>query len=350
MLPPVTGLASRISAAFGSGAATIGVFFEKPGTDTKPGSAGWYNSAAFDEAAKREGLYSKSINGDAFSDECRDEVIKLIKEDLGQIDLVVYSLASPVREMPKTGEIVRSALKPIGGFTPLKRSIPTKIRSSPPALSRQPKKKFRTPSPSYGRRRLGTVDGRAERSGRAGDGVKTVAYSYIGTDLTWPIYWHGALGKAKEDLDRAAGELRNQLAPLNGSANVAVLKSVITQASSAIPVMPLYISMVFKLMKAQGIHEGCIEQINRLMTTSLYGDKVALDDNQRIRMDDWELRDDIQQACRDLWPLITTENLAQETDYAGYKQEFLNLFGFALDGVDYDADVNTEVEFDVITL
>jgi len=180
--------------------------------------------------------------------------------------------------------------------------------------------------------------------------VKTVAYSYIGTDLTWPIYWHGALGKAKEDLDRAAGELRNQLAPLNGSANVAVLKSVITQASSAIPVMPLYISMVFKLMKAQGIHEGCIEQINRLMTTSLYGDKVALDDNQRIRMDDWELRDDIQQACRDLWPLITTENLAQETDYAGYKQEFLNLFGFGLDGVDYDADVNTEVEFDVITL
>lgn len=344
------GLASRISAAFGSGAATIGVFFEKPGTETKPGSAGWYNSAAFDEAAKREGLYSKSINGDAFSDECRDEVIKLIKEDLGQIDLVVYSLASPVRKMPKTGEIVRSALKPIGEVYTSKAIDTNKDQIITASIEPATEEEVQNTVTVMGGEDWELWMGALSEAGVLADGVKTVAYSYIGTDLTWPIYWHGARGKAKEDLDRAAGALRNQLAPLNGSANVAVLKSVITQASSAIPVMPLYISMVFKLMKEQGIHEGCIEQINRLMTTSLYGDKVVLDDNQRIRMDDWELREDIQQACRDLWPLITTENLAQKTDYAGYKQEFLNLFGFGLDEVDYDADVNTEVEFEVITL
>lgn len=344
------GLASRISAAFGSGAATIGVFFEKPGTDAKPGSAGWYNAAAFDEAAKSEGLYSKSINGDAFSDECRDEVIKLIKEDLGQIDLVVYSLASPVRKMPKTGEIVRSALKPIGEVYTSKAIDTNKDQLTTASIEPATEEEVQNTVTVMGGEDWELWIDALSKANVLADGVKTVAYSYIGTDLTWPIYWHGALGKAKEDLDRAAKALRDQLAPLHGSANVAVLKSVVTQASSAIPVMPLYISMVFKLMKEQGIHEGCIEQINRLMTTSLYGDTPALDDNQRIRMDDWELREDIQQACRDLWPLITTENLTQETDYAGYKLEFLNLFGFGFAEVDYDADVNPEVEFDVVTL
>jgi enoyl-[acyl-carrier protein] reductase/trans-2-enoyl-CoA reductase (NAD+) len=180
--------------------------------------------------------------------------------------------------------------------------------------------------------------------------VKTVAYSYIGTDLTWPIYWHGALGKAKEDLDRVAKELRNKLAPLNGAANVAVLKSVVTQASSAIPVMPLYISIVFKLMKDRGIHEGCIEQINRLMTTSLYGGNAKLDDEQRIRMDDLELREDVQQACREIWPTITDENLEQLTDYIAYKEEFLKLFGFGFEEVNYEADTDTNIDFDVKTL
>ena len=344
------GLASRIAAAFGSGAATIGVFFEKPSSETKTGSAGWYNSAAFDKAAKEAGLYAKSINGDAFSHECRAKVIELIKQDLGQIDLVVYSLASPVRKMPDTGEVVRSALKPIGEVYTSTAIDTNKDQIITATVEPANEEEIQSTITVMGGQDWELWMAALRDAGVLADGAKSVAYSYIGTDLTWPIYWHGALGKAKEDLDRAAGELRNQLAPLHGSANVAVLKSVITQASSAIPVMPLYISMVFKLMKAQGIHEGCIEQINRLMTTSLYGDKVALDDNQRIRMDDWELRDDIQQACRDLWPLITTENLAQETDYAGYKQEFLNLFGFALDGVDYDADVATEVNFDVIEL
>ena len=297
------------------GASTVGVFFEKPGTDAKPGSAGWYNSAAFDEAAKREGLYSKSINGDAFSDECRDEVISLIKEDLGQIDLVVYSLASPVRKMPKTGEIVRSALKPIGEVYTSKAIDTNKDQIITASIEPATEEEVRNTVTVMGGEDWELWIDALNNAGVLADGVKTVAYSYIGTDLTWPIYWHGALGKAKEDLDRVAKELRNKLAPLNGAANVAVLKSVVTQASSAIPVMPLYISIVFKLMKDRGIHEGCIEQINRLMTTSLYGGNAKLDDEQRIRMDDLELREDVQQACREIWPTITDENLEQLTDY-----------------------------------
>jgi len=344
------GLASRISAAFGGGASTIGVFFEKPGTDTKPGSAGWYNSAAFDEAAKREGLYSKSINGDAFSDECRDEVIKLIKEDLGQIDLVVYSLASPVRKMPKTGEVVRSALKPIGEVYTSKAIDTNKDQIITASIEPATEEEVRNTVTVMGGEDWELWIDALNNAGVLADGAKTVAYSYIGTDLTWPIYWHGALGKAKEDLDRAAKALRNKLAPLNGSANVAVLKSVVTQASSAIPVMPLYISIVFKLMKDRGIHEGCIEQINRLMTTSLYGGNAKLDDEQRIRMDDLELREDVQQACREIWPTITDENLVQLTDYIAYKEEFLKLFGFGFEEVNYEADTETNIDFDVKTL
>ena len=344
------GLASRISAAFGSGAATIGVFFEKPGTETKPGSAGWYNSAAFDEAAKREGLYAKSINGDAFSDECRDAVIKLIKEDLGQIDLVVYSLASPVRKMPKTGEIVRSALKPIGEVYTSKAIDTNKDQIITASIEPATEEEVQNTVTVMGGEDWELWMGALSEAGVLADGVKTVAYSYIGTDLTWPIYWHGTLGRAKEDLDRAATAIRGDLAAKGGTAHVAVLKSVVTQASSAIPVMPLYISMAFKIMKEKGIHEGCMEQVDRMMRTRLYGADMALDEQARIRMDDWELREDVQQTCRDLWPSITTENLSELTDYTGYKQEFLRLFGFGLDEVDYDADVNPDVQFDVVEL
>ncbi|BDO01209.1 enoyl-[acyl-carrier-protein] reductase [NADH] [Klebsiella quasipneumoniae subsp. quasipneumoniae] len=337
------GLASRISAAFGGGASTIGIFFEKPGTDTKPGSAGWYNSAAFDEAAKREGLYSKSINGDAFSDECRDEVISLIKEDLGQIDLVVYSLASPVRKMPKTGEIVRSALKPIGEVYTSKAIDTNKDQiitaSIEPATEEE---KSNTVTVMGGEDWELWIDA-LNNAGVLADGVKTVAYSYIGTDLTWPIYWHGALGKAKEDLDRAAKALRNKLATLNGAANVAVLKSVVTQASSAIPVMPLYISIVFKLMKDRGIHEGCIEQINRLMTTSLYGGSAKLDDEQRIRMDIAYNREDVQQAGFGFEEVNYEADTEQLIDFDVYKEEFLKLFGFGFEEVNYEADTDTNL-------
>ncbi len=344
------GLASRITAAFGSGAATIGVFLEKAGTEKKPGSAGWYNSAAFDKAAKEAGLYSKSVNGDAFSDECRAKVIELIKADLGQVDMVVYSLASPVRKLPSTGELIRSALKPIGEVykatavdTNKDEIIEAQVE---PANEEEIANTIKVMGGEDWELWLNALD----QAGMLADGVKTVAYSYIGTDITWPIYWHGTLGRAKEDLDRASNAIRAQLSSKNGSANVAVLKSVVTQASAAIPVMPLYIAMSFKLMKAQGIHEGCIEQIQRMFYTRLFDGEFVTDDAQRIRMDDWELRESVQQACRDLWPQVTTENLSQLTDYQGYKDEFLKLFGFGWEGVDYDADVNPEVNFDVISL
>ena len=346
------GLASRISAAFGSGAATIGVFFEKPGTERKTGSAGWYNTAAFDVAAKKAGLYAKHINGDAFSHEAKQRAIKLIKDDLGQIDLVIYSLASPVRKLPDTGELVRSCLKPIGETyrsTAIDTNKDTIIEAEVGPATEQ--EIADTVTVMGGQDWELWMDALQEADVLA-TGCQSVAYSYIGTDITWPIYWDGALGKAKMDLDRAAGSIDSQLKSLSGSANVAVLKSVVTQASSAIPVMPLYISMVFKIMKEEGVHEGCIEQINRLFRTQLFAKNAAknLDDTNRIRLDDWELRDDLQQKCREIWPKVTTENLFDLTDYASYKDEFLNLFGFNFSSVDYAAEVNPEVSIEVESL
>lgn len=344
------GLSSRIAAAFGGGASTIGVFFEKPGTEKKTGTAGWYNSAAFDKLAKEEGLYSKSLNGDAFSNEAKQKTIDLIKADLGQVDMVVYSLASPVRKMPETGEVIRSSLKPIGETytaTAVDTNKDVIIEASVEPATEQEIKDTVTV--------MGGEDwelwmSALSEAGVLAEGCKTVAYSYIGTELTWPIYWDGALGQAKMDLDRAATALNEKLADLNGTANVAVLKSVVTQASSAIPVMPLYIAMVFKKMREEGVHEGCMEQIHRMFTDRLYkedGSAPQVDDKNRLRLDDLELREDIQQHCRDLWPQVTTENLKELTDYVEYKEEFLKLFGFGVDGVDYEADVDPQVEFDV---
>ncbi|MCE9684985.1 trans-2-enoyl-CoA reductase family protein [Shewanella sp. AS16] len=347
------GLSSRIAAAFGSDAATIGVFFEKPGTETKPGTAGWYNSAAFEKFAKAEGLYAKSINGDAFSHEAKQQAIALIKQDLGQIDMLVYSLASPVRKMPDSGELIRSSLKPIGETytaTAVDTNKDTIITTSVEPATEQ---EIADTVTVMGGQDWELWMQALSEAGVLADGCKTVAYSYIGTELTWPIYWHGALGKAKMDLDRAAHALDAQLAAKGGSANVAVLKSVVTQASSAIPVMPLYIAMVFKKMRQEGLHEGCMEQIYRLFSERLYrmdGSQPEVDSENRLRLDDWELREDIQQHCRDLWPQITTENLAELTDYREYKEEFLKLFGFGVDGVDYEADVSPLVDFDVIEL
>ncbi|PKQ79900.1 trans-2-enoyl-CoA reductase [Aeromonas sobria] len=344
------GLASRIAAAFGSGAATLGVFFEKAGTESKTGTAGWYNSAAFDKAAKEAGLYAKSVNGDAFSNECRAKVIELIKQDLGQIDLVVYSLASPVRKMPETGEVVRSALKPIGEVYTTTAIDTNKDQIITATVEPANEEEIQNTITVMGGQDWELWMAALRDAGVLADSAKSVAYSYIGTDLTWPIYWHGTLGRAKEDLDRAATAIRGDLAAKGGTAHVAVLKSVVTQASSAIPVMPLYISMAFKIMKEKGIHEGCMEQVDRMLRTRLYASDMALDDQARIRMDDWELREDVQQTCRDLWPSITSENLSELTDYTGYKQTFLGLFGFGLDEVDYDADVNPDVKFDVVEL
>jgi enoyl-[acyl-carrier protein] reductase/trans-2-enoyl-CoA reductase (NAD+) len=342
------GLCSRIAAAFGCGASTIGVFFEKPATERKTGTAGWYNAAAFDKAAKAAGLYSKSINGDAFSHEAKQKAIELIKEEMGQVDMVVYSLASPVRKLPDTGEVVRSCLKPIGETyksTALDTNKDCIIEAEvEPATEEEIQDTITVMGGQDWELWINALD----EAGVLAPGCRSVSYSYIGTDITWPIYWDGALGKAKIDLDRAASEINTKLAANGGSANVAVLKSVVTQASSAIPVMPLYISMVFKVMKEKNLHEGCIEQIDRLFRTQLFADgEMNLDDKNRIRMDDWELQDDVQDACRAIWPQVTTENVFDLTDYQGYKEEFLRLFGFGLDGVEYEADVSPLVEFDV---
>ncbi|WP_417761971.1 enoyl-ACP reductase FabV [Shewanella sp.] len=347
------GLSSRIAAAFGSDAATIGVFFEKPGTETKPGTAGWYNSAAFDKFAKAEGLYSKSINCDAFSHEAKAKVIELIKQDLGEIDMVVYSLASPVRKLPDTGEVIRSSLKPIGETytsTAVDTNKDVIIEASVEPATEQ---EIADTVTVMGGQDWELWINALSEAGVLADGCKTVAYSYIGTKLTWPIYWHGALGKAKMDLDRAAHALNDKLATNGGSANVAVLKSVVTQASSAIPVMPLYIAMVFKKMREERLHEGCMEQIYRMFSQRLYkadGTAPETDADNRLRLDDWELREDIQQHCQQLWPKITSENLSELTDYREYKAEFIKLFGFGIEGIDYEQDVNPEVDFDVIQL
>jgi len=345
------GLSSRITAAFGSGAATLGVFLEKPATEKKPGSAGWYNSAAFEQAAHEAGLYAKSVNGDAFSNEVRAKVIEMIKQDLGEVDLVVYSLASPVRKLPDTDEVVRSVLKPIGETYRARAVDTSKDEIIDTEVEPATEEEIANTVKVMGGEDWELWIQALKDAGVLAQGVKTVSYSYIGTDITWPIYWHGALGKAKEDMDRAAGALREQLADLGGTANVAVLKSVVTQASAAIPVMPLYIAMSFKVMKELGTHEGCLEQIDRMFRTQLYRDDgPELDDAQRIRMDDWELRDEVQNTVKETWPKVTTENLFELTDYQGYKDEFLKLFGFGIEGIDYEADVDPVVAFEPETV
>jgi enoyl-[acyl-carrier protein] reductase/trans-2-enoyl-CoA reductase (NAD+) len=348
------GLASRITAAFGHGAATLGVFFEKPSSDTKTGTAGWYNSAAFDQAAKAAGLYSKSINGDAFSDETRARTIELIKAEMGgPIDLVVYSLASPVRKLPGTGEVKRSALKTIGEpFTAT--SIDTN-RDTVVNVTVEPatEQEIEDTVAVMGGEDWALWIQALTEAGVLAEHATTVAYSYVGTSITWPIYWHGTLGRAKQHLDNTAASMRERYASHGLKAYVGVMKSVVTQASAAIPVIPLYVSMVFKIMKAKGIHEGTIEQINRLFRDFLYradGAAPQLDDEHRLRLDDWELREDVQSECKALWPTVNTENLNQLTDYAGYRHDFLKLFGFDRSDVDYTQDVASDVPFDCVEM
>jgi enoyl-[acyl-carrier protein] reductase/trans-2-enoyl-CoA reductase (NAD+) len=338
------GLASRISAAFGCGASTLGVFLEREPTEKRPATAGWYNSAAFQKLARAEGLYAASVNGDAFSDETKSRVVDLIAGGMGSVDLVVYSLAAPARKHPRTGETHRSVLKPLGMVYEGKtldtdRNVVKDIRIEP-ADKREAEE---TVSVMGGEDWEWWIDALGG-AGLLADGCRTVAFTYIGPELTWPIYWEGTIGKAKEDLDRAARVIGDRLSPAGGWAGVGVMKGLVTQASSAIPVVPLYISLLYKVMKEKGVHEGCIEQIQRLFSTRLYaGAEPALDTDGRIRMDDWEMRDDVQSAINEAWPRIATDNLWDTTDYEGYKKEFLKLFGFGLGGVDYDADVDPVV-------
>lgn len=337
------GLASRIVSAFGSGASTLGLFFEKEGSEKKPGTAGWYNSAAFHKYAAQEGLYARSINGDAFSDEIKQKTIEVIKKDLGQVDLVVYSLASPRRQHPKTGTVHVSTLKPIGKDV-VQRAVDTDkgVLKDVTVEAASQDEIDNTVAVMGGEDWQMWIDA-LDAAGVLADGAKTTAYTYIGEKVTWDIYWHGTIGAAKQDLDRRVINIREKLAAKGGDARVSVLKAVVTQASSAIPVMPLYLGLLFKVMKADGSHQGCIEQIDLLFRESLYGDSPHLDEEGRLRADYLELRPEIQQQVEDLWAAINDDNLFELSDMAGYREEFLRLFGFEIAGVDYDADVDPVV-------
>ena len=337
------GLASRITAAFGAGASTLGVFFEKPGTERKPGTAGWYNAAAFHNAADEAGLYAKSINGDAFSDDVKARVIDLIKEDLGAIDLVVYSLAAPRRTHPKTGVVHTSTLKPIGGDTVQKGVNTDKEEIQEYHLEAANQEEIDNTVAVMGGEDWQMWIEALDEAGVLAEGAKTTAYTYIGEKITWDIYWHGTIGAAKKDLDKRVVNIRERLAARGGDARVSVLKAVVTQASAAIPAMPIYLAILFKVMKARGEHEGCIEQVNRLFRDSLYGSKVGPDADGRLRADNLELNPDVQAEVAAIWETINTDNLKTASDFEGYRREFLQLFGFEVDGVDYDADVNPEV-------
>lgn len=335
------GLASRITSAFGSGASTIGVFFEKPPLEGKPGSPGWYNSAAFHKYADSEGLYAKSINGDAFSSEIKQQTIDLIKADLGKIDLVIYSLASPVRTHPVTGITHRSVLKPIGPtFTDKTVDFHTGVVSNITIESCNPEEIANTVAVMGGEDWDMWMDALLKEDLLNQD-CKTVAYSYIGPELTEPVYRNGTIGQAKDHLEASAFTITDKLKKVNGTAFVSVNKALVTQASSAIPVMPLYISLLYKVMKEEGVHEGCIEQIQRLFAERLYTKKeIPTDSKGRIRVDDWEMREDVQSKVSELWKQATTESLPQIGDLKGYESDFLSLFGFGNSEVNYAVDVN----------
>jgi enoyl-[acyl-carrier protein] reductase/trans-2-enoyl-CoA reductase (NAD+) len=338
------GLASRITSAFGSGAATLGVFFEKEPSEGKTASPGWYNSAAFEVEATKAGLYAKSINGDAFSNEVKNQAIELIKADLGQVDLVIYSLASPVRQHPTTGVLHRSTLKPISGTFTNKTVDFHTGNVTQVSIDAANQEDIDNTVVVMGGEDWAMWMNALKGAGVLAPGATTIAYSYIGPEVTEAIYRKGTIGRAKDHLEATAFEITNQLSAINGKAYVSVNKALVTQASSAIPVIPLYISLLYKIMKAEGIHEGCIEQIQRLYQQRLFtGNAVPTDDKGRIRIDDWEMRSDVQERIAKLWVESTTESLVELGDLAGYKQDFLNLFGFGFEGVDYLADTNEMV-------
>lgn len=337
------GLASRIAAAFGSNAATLGVFFERPGEPDSTASPGWYNSAAFEREARAAGLYARSFNGDAFSDELKAEVVAAIRADLGQVDCVIYSLASPRRKHPKTGEIFKSVLKPIGEvYTNKNLNTGTGVVKDISIEPAQGDDIAQTVAVMGGEDWELWIDA-LQAAGVLAPGVQTVSYSYIGPEVTWPIYKNGTIGRAKEDLERVQRALDAKLAPLQGKAWVSVNKALVTQASSAIPVVPLYISLLYKVMKAEGSHEDCIEQMDRLFRERLYNGQPQPDEAGRIRVDDWEMAPKVQELVAQRWQQVNSENLTELADFAGYQSSFLRLFGFGLEGVDYAAETDPVV-------
>lgn len=341
------GLASRISAAFGYGAATVGVFFERPASGKRTASPGWYKTAAFTEAAKTEGLYAANINGDAFSQEIKDATCDIVERDLGQVDLVVYSLAAPARQLAD-GSVVRSALKPIGEpFEGKTIDFNTRELRDISLEAASAEEVQDTVKVMGGEDWELWIDALKARNLLA-PGCITTNYTYLGSEVTWPIYHHGTIGRAKEDLDRAKAALVEPMAELGGKAYIAVMKGLVTQAASAIPGMSIYLSLLFKAMKTAGSHEGCIEQTTRLFDTQLFGgEDLRLDEAGRIRMDELELASEIQQYVADNWSAVSESNLDTLTDFAGYRHAFLELHGFDVAGTDYEADVDPEVAIEL---
>lgn len=337
------GLASRISAAYGCGAATIGVIFDKQGSGSKTASAGWYNTAAFEKYAHEDGLYAKTINGDAFSREIKDETIALIKKDLGKVDMIVYSLAAP-RRTTSDGTVYSSVLKTTGGeFTNKTIDVKTGEVSEvtiPPATEQEIFATVKVMGGEDWKEWIGAL----KAADAVEDGAVTVAYSYIGPELTHPIYKDGSIGRAKAHLAETAKEITKSISGV--TAYVSVNKALVTQSSSAIPIVPLYISILYKTMKEMNLHEGCIEQMQRMFAEKLYGGSVKTDDEGLVRMDDWEMRPDVQEKVSAAWEKIGSENLAEYSDLDGYRSDFNMLFGFDAEGVDYEADTDTEVGID----
>jgi enoyl-[acyl-carrier protein] reductase/trans-2-enoyl-CoA reductase (NAD+) len=337
------GLSSRIAAAFGANAATIGVAFERPGSADSTATAGWYNTRAFELEAAKAGLYARSFNGDAFSDAVKNEVIDAVKADLGQVDLVIYSLASPRRTDPKTGEVYKSVLKPVGeSYTNKNLNTTTGVVNEITIEPAEGDDVANTIAVMGGQDWELWTDALLE-AGVLAEGCQTVAYSYIGPSMTWPIYKNGTIGKAKEDLERVQRALDAKLAPLHGKAWVSVNKALVTQASSAIPVVPLYISLLYKVMKDEGSHEDTIEQMDRMLRERLYNGNPQPDEAGRIRVDDWEMAPQVQDVVAERWEQVNTENFQQLGDFSGYQSSFLRLFGFGLEGVDYSADTDPAV-------
>ncbi|MBT8139490.1 MAG: trans-2-enoyl-CoA reductase family protein [Gammaproteobacteria bacterium] len=338
------GLASRITATFAGSASTIGLFFEKPGTDRKSGTAGWYNSAAFHEFAGQAGHYAKSINGDAFSHEVKARTIELIKQDLEQVDLVVYSLASPRRVHPDTAVVHNSTLKPVGKSITQRGINTDKGVLQEVSLEAATQEEIDNTVAVMGGEDWQMWIDALDAAGVLSEGAKTTAYTYLGEKLTWDIYWHGTIGQAKQDLDKRVIDIRQKLKAHNGDARVSVLQGVVTQASSAIPIMPLYLSLLFKIARKRGEYEGCIEQIYALFADGLYGDNPRMDDEGRLRVDHKEMQPQVQQEIATLWDKVSDDNLRELCDFALYQKEFLNLFGFEVEGVDYQQEVDTVVD------
>ena len=336
------GLATRVASAFSYGADSVGVFLERPGAGGRTASAGWYNNAAFEKLARQKGLIAESICGDAFSTQVKEETIRLIREKLGSVDFVAYSVAAPRRTDPVSGEIYQSALKPIGA--PFKgKSVNTQTGELLEAV-------IQPATDEEIKGTVGVMGGEdwllwmqmLSDAGVLADGVKTVAYTYLGPALTHAIYKDGTIGRAKQDLEDKAGQINRMLAG-RGAAFISVNKALVTQASSAIPVVPLYISILFKIMKERGTHEGCIEQMVRMMDRVYSAQPMPTDEAGRLRLDDWEMDGQVQREVEDIWSKITQDSMQQWCDLAGYRHEFYRLFGFETPGVDYSADLPEDV-------